>query len=99
MPVLTARQREVLAMLLKGHNCSEIAAAHNRQHKSVCEMRKRLWRIFGVENDAALGAMYARLEMVGVIKAAQAVTGAWGSGWIDPDAIRNLAAELEKVTP
>lgn len=51
----------------------------------------------GVSSDVELGAHGARDQMVGLIKAAQAVTGSWADGGIDPNAVRNLALELERL--
>ena len=62
---LTAREREVLALVLKGEPNKEIAARLGLAEQSAKEHVSELLRKFGVPNRAALAEAGSRLALVG----------------------------------
>jgi DNA-binding CsgD family transcriptional regulator len=62
---LTARDREVLALVIKGAQNKEIAPQLGMSEQAVKEHVSRLLRKFGVPNRAALGDAGARLDVIG----------------------------------
>lgn len=62
---LTPREREVLALVLRGAQNKEIASQLGQSEQSVKEHVSDLLRKFGVPNRAALGEAGAHLDLVG----------------------------------